>query len=226
MGCIKCSGPHSNISPSFPSLPLRIQDFGPPTPLKPNPPNEKSPLLSLPPKTSDNHPVHNICVSLGEIPPSHPHPRYLRHIFVCTHTPSPQPPKPVTSVTTHHQTHPTAVKNYGFPKTDALVTRVKAPFHFAPPFMSAEGVSMPSSEGFRPTGTCSFTVYCADPLLLFRLFFRNRLKFPAGSQPFRPAGTHGGERTYVPRNRACADKPLDNPTPTLIIARPRAHTRA
>ena len=82
MGCIKCSSPHSNISPSFPFSPSTLQDFGPPLITFPLPPNEKSVRRCATIKTSDNHPVHNICVSLGEIPSSHPHLRYLRHIFV------------------------------------------------------------------------------------------------------------------------------------------------
>ena len=45
-------------------------------------------------------------------------------------SPTPPPLKPVTGVTPHHQTSPTTPKNYGFPKTDAPVTRVTTPYRY------------------------------------------------------------------------------------------------
>lgn len=105
-------------------------------------------------------------------PPSAlPSPHFRMHPFTSSPT-----PKPVTHVTRYHQTSPTPIKNYGFPKTDAPVTRVTTPYQY--PLLPRGKRGCRCLLGPKPR--YNFSVYYANPFLLF---LRPLLLSPASHSP-------------------------------------------
>lgn len=127
--------------------------------------------------------------------------------------------KSVTGVTPHRQTYPTTPENYGFPKTDALVTSVTIPFRSLLPSRGKRGCRTP----LRGSGAHGFSINYAIPFLLF---LHPLLLGPASHSPAlgpsAPRHSPRGCRTTDPP----LAKPLDAPPSPVIIARPHTHARA
>lgn len=115
-------------------------------------------------------------------PPSAlPSPHFRMHPFTSSPT-----PKPVTHVTRYHQTSPTPIKNYGFPKTDAPVTSVTIPFRFLLPSRGKRGCRSPRG-GPSAHSSSKYSANLTAPTLLINLLHpSNPTPTQPAPEPYRP----------------------------------------